>query len=204
MGISIPLTGGSATVPLTGMPACRCPSAFGTSTFTVKFVVPGCSASRTATTVPLSLRVCRARRQRNRSAVLNLDDLRGRRRQERVDARDLFDREELTARRILAGIRVDRIDDAVERRNDRRAADLAAQLLDRRLRGIRRRPRRLQFRLLNAGVIPAAVGARVGDGLIERRLRGADRRRIRSDRGALLVDRLRGHVALIQRAFGTA
>jgi hypothetical protein len=70
-------------------------------------------------------------------------------------------------------------------------------LLDRRLRGIGRRARRLQFRLLNAGGVPAAVRARVGDGLIERSLRGADRRRIRGDRGALLIDGLGRHIALI-------
>ena len=192
----MPRTGGRSTVPGHRHPARKWPSALGTSTLTVKFVVPGCSSSSTAVTVPRSVRVLPGRDDRRRRAGPDLHDLRGGARQHRVDARDLFDREQLARRRILARIRVDRVDHAVDRRDDRRSRDLAPQLLDAGLRGVGGGPIGLQFRLLHARGRTLAVGARVGLGLGERGLRGADGGGVARDGGALLIDGLRREIAL--------
>ena len=48
----MPLVLGSEIVPVTGRPETRCVSGLATNTFTVKFVDPGVTCPRTATTFP--------------------------------------------------------------------------------------------------------------------------------------------------------
>ncbi len=110
--------------------------------------------------------------------------------------RALPERKELSSRWIFTRISINRVNDAVDGRNDNGAGDLAFVLIDACLSGIDRSPGSFRILLLRAGTSFVSVQVVVHDRRGQRCPRRLHGLKVGRDHDALLVARLHGEAAI--------